>query len=141
MRCFFNSQGVDDTAAAIMRCGGRGSQKCVVVTGAMLAKQLCGLSEALAQNESDGVVSWLPIITTWALSRAFIFLSWQASHHCVLPPVIGCYSPSYCFVIFSNIELHCAGWPNFAFSYMAQRRDTMEGTYSLSQRSCLDQLF
>jgi acyl-CoA synthetase (AMP-forming)/AMP-acid ligase II len=41
--------------------GTTGTQKCVVVTVAMLAEQLCRLSEALKPTEADGVVSWLPL--------------------------------------------------------------------------------
>ena len=112
--------------------GTTGSQKCVVVTGAMLAKQLCGLSEALAQNKSDGVVSWLPIYHDMGLIACLYFpilagipsLRFAASHWLLQPELLFRYIQQY--------RASLCWLPNFAFSYMAQRRDTMEGTYSLS---------
>src|SRR2546429_1883420 len=53
--------------------GTTGTQKCVVVTGAMLAEQVCRLSEALAQHESDGIVSWLPLYHDMGLIACLYF--------------------------------------------------------------------
>jgi len=41
--------------------GTTGTQKCVVITGTMLEKQLGRLCEALAPGERDSVVSRLPL--------------------------------------------------------------------------------
>src|SRR5262249_16732895 len=53
--------------------GTTATQKCVVVTNAMLAEQLCRLSEALAQDKSDGVVSWLPLYHDMGLIACLYF--------------------------------------------------------------------
>jgi fatty-acyl-CoA synthase len=112
--------------------GTTGTQKCVVVTGAMLAEQVCRLSEALAQDESDGVVSWLPLYHDMGLIACLYFplcagipsLHFAASDWLLRPELL-----------FHHIQEYRASlcWlPNFAFSYMARRKEMMEGSYSLS---------
>jgi fatty-acyl-CoA synthase len=121
----------DDAVFLQFSGGTTGSQKCVVVTRAMLQEQLCGLSEALAQDETDGVVSWLPIYHDMGLIACLYFplgagipsLHFAAADWLLQPELLFRYIQEYCASL-------C--WlPNFAFSYMAQRREAMEGTYSL----------
>jgi fatty-acyl-CoA synthase len=111
--------------------GTTGTQKCVVVTGAMLAEQVWRLSEALAQDPSDGVVSWLPLYHDMGLIACLYFplcagipsLHFAASDWLLRPELL-----------FRYIQEHRASlcWlPNFAFSYMARRKEMMEGSYSL----------
>ena len=111
--------------------GTTGTQKCVVVTGAMLREQVYRLSETLAQESSDGVVSWLPLYHDMGLIACLYFplcagipsLHFAASDWLLRPELlfryIQEYHASFCWL------------PNFAFSYMAQRKEMMESSYSL----------
>ena len=53
--------------------GTTGTQKCVVVTSPMLAEQVSRLSEALRQDQSDGIVSWLPLYHDMGLIACLYF--------------------------------------------------------------------
>src|SRR3984893_10422695 len=77
-RPFTNSkQHLPEDALFLQFSGGTtGTQKCVVVTGAMLAEQVYRLSEALAQDESDGSVSWLPLYHDMGLIACLYFPLW-----------------------------------------------------------------
>jgi acyl-CoA synthetase (AMP-forming)/AMP-acid ligase II len=112
--------------------GTTGSQKCVVVTRAMLAKQFCGLSEVLAQDESDGVVSWLPIYHDMGLIACLYFPLWAGIPSLHFAASDWLLRPELLFRYIQEYGASLCWLPNFAFSYMAQRRETMEGTYSLS---------
>jgi acyl-CoA synthetase (AMP-forming)/AMP-acid ligase II len=63
----------DDTLFLQFSGGTTATQKCVVVTSAMLAEQLCRLSEALNQVKSDGIVSWLPLYHDMGLIACLYF--------------------------------------------------------------------
>jgi len=112
--------------------GTTGTQKCVVVTGAMLAEQVWRLSEALAQDESDGIVSWLPLYHDMGLIACLYFplcagipsLHFAASDWLLRPELLFRYIQEY--------RASLCWLPNFAFSYMARRKEMMEGSYSLS---------
>jgi len=112
--------------------GTTGTQKCVVVTGAMLQEQVCRLSEALAQEPSDGVVSWLPLYHDMGLIACLYFplcagipsLHFAASDWLLRPELLFRYIQEY--------RASLCWLPNFAFSYMAQRKEMMQNSYSLS---------
>ncbi len=125
-------QHLPDDALFLQFSGGTtGTQKCVVVTRAMLAEQVRRLSAALVQDPSDGVVSWLPLYHDMGLIACLYFplcagipsLHFAASDWLLRPELLFRYIQEYrgslCWL------------PNFAFSYMAQRREMMEGSYSL----------
>src|SRR6516165_10111351 len=112
--------------------GTTGTQKCVVVTGAMLAEQVWRLSEALAQDRSDGVVSWLPLYHDMGLIACLYFplcagipsLHFAASDWLLRPELLFRYIQDY--------RASLCWLPNFAFSYLAQCRETMRGSYTLA---------
>jgi acyl-CoA synthetase (AMP-forming)/AMP-acid ligase II len=127
-----SKQHLPDDALFLQFSGGTtGTQKCVVVTHAMLAEQVRRLSAALVQDPSDGVVSWLPLYHDMGLIACLYFplcagipsLHFAASDWLLRPELLFRYIQEYrgslCWL------------PNFAFSYMAQRREMMEGSYSL----------
>jgi len=127
-----SKQHLPDDALFLQFSGGTtGTQKCVVVTRAMLAEQVRRLSAALVQDPLDGVVSWLPLYHDMGLIACLYFplcvgipsLHFAASDWLLRPELLFRYIQEYrgslCWL------------PNFAFSYMAQRREMMEGSYSL----------
>jgi len=91
------------------------------------------LSEVLGPAEGDGVVSWLPLYHDMGLIACLYFplctgmpsLHFAASDWLLRPELlfrfIEEYSGSFCWL------------PNFAFSYLAQRKDMMQGVYSLGR--------
>jgi fatty-acyl-CoA synthase len=112
--------------------GTTGTQKCVVVTTAMLAEQLDRLSEALALQESDGVVSWLPLYHDMGLIACFYFplrtgmpsLHFAASDWLLRPELLFHYIQEY--------RASLCWLPNFAFSYLTQCKGMMDRSYTLS---------
>jgi fatty-acyl-CoA synthase len=112
--------------------GTTGTQKCVVVTGAMLAEQMCRLSEALAQDESDGIVSWLPLYHDMGLIACLYFplLAGIPSLHFAATDWL--LKPELLFRCIQEYRASLCWLPNFAFSYMARRKEMMDGPYSLN---------
>jgi acyl-CoA synthetase (AMP-forming)/AMP-acid ligase II len=128
-----SKQHLPDDALFLQFSGGTtGTQKCVVVTSAMLAEQVWRLSEALAQDRSDGVVSWLPLYHDMGLIACLYFplcagipsLHFAATDWLLRPELLFRYIQEY--------RASLCWLPNFAFSYMAQRKELMESSYSLS---------
>lgn len=124
---------VPDDALFLQFSGGTtGTQKCVVVTGAMLDEQVCCLSDALAQDGSDGIVSWLPLYHDMGLIACLYFplcagipsLHFAASDWLLRPELL--------FRFIQEYRASLCWLPNFAFSYMAMRKEMMESSYSLS---------
>jgi acyl-CoA synthetase (AMP-forming)/AMP-acid ligase II len=111
--------------------GTTGTQKCVVVTAGMLERQVRQLGVALGATERDAVVSWLPLYHDMGLIACLYFplctglasLHFAASDWLLRPELLFRYIEEYggslCWL------------PNFAFSYLAQRREMMEGVYRL----------
>src|SRR5262249_33923267 len=107
----------DDALFLQFSGGTTGTQKCVVVTSAMLAEQVWRLSEALAQDRSDGVVSWLPLYHDMGLIACLYFplcagipsLHFAATDWLLRPELLFRYIQEY--------RASLCWLPNFAFSY------------------------
>src|SRR5262249_36027383 len=98
---------------------------------AMLTEQLCRLSEALNKVKSDGVVSWLPLYHDMGLIACLYFpllLGIPSLHFAATDWLL---RPELLFHYIQQYEASLCWLPNFAFSYMAQRKEMMEDTYSL----------
>jgi fatty-acyl-CoA synthase len=111
--------------------GTTGTQKCVVVTEKMLEQQAERLNAALAMTPQDCVVSWLPLYHDMGLIACLYFpllagirsVHFAASDWLLKPELLFQFIDAY-------QGTHC--WlPNFAFSYLAQRREMMAGEYAL----------
>jgi fatty-acyl-CoA synthase len=111
--------------------GTTATQKSVVVTSAMLAQQLSRLSEALNQTTSDGIVSWLPMYHDMGLIACLYFPLWAGIPSLHFAAADWLLRPELLFHYLQQYGASLCWLPNFAFSYMAQRRKTMEDTYSL----------
>lgn len=111
--------------------GTTGTQKCVVVTEKMLEQQVMRLSSVLQPRSEDCVVSWLPLYHDMGLIACLYFplLAGIASVHFAASDWL--LKPELLFDFLENHKgSHC--WlPNFAFSYLAQRREMMTRDYSL----------
>ena len=112
--------------------GTTGTQKSVVVTGAMLAEQVCRLSEALAQDQSDGIVSWLPLYHDMGLIACLYFPLWAGIPSLHFAASDWLLRPELLFRYIQEYRASLCWLPNFAFSYMARRKEMMDGSYSLN---------
>jgi fatty-acyl-CoA synthase len=111
--------------------GTTGAQKAIVVTADMLSVQLERLGEALQFSAEDSVASWLPLYHDMGLIACLWMPLWHgatsvqmAANDWVINPEllirnIARYRSTFCWL------------PNFAFSYIAQRRESMKQEYSL----------
>ena len=121
----------DDALFLQFSGGTTGTQKCVVVTSAMLSAQIRSLAQALQRNDADGVVSWLPLYHDMGLIACLYFplLSGIPSLHFAASDWL--LRPELLFEYAEKCQGTLCWLPNFAFSYLAQRREMMEGVYSL----------
>lgn len=111
--------------------GTTGMQKCVVVTEAMLRQQLDCLEQALGFTKNDTVLSWLPMYHDMGLIACLWLPLWcggtsvhmSASDWLMAPQrlleLVDVHQGTFCWL------------PNFAFSYLAQRKDGMRGQWQL----------
>ena len=112
--------------------GTTGTQKCVVVTAAMLAEQVSRLSEALALQESDGVVSWLPLYHDMGLIACLHFPLWTGIPSLHFAASDWLLRPELLFRYLQEYRASLCWLPNFAFSYLAQSKERMEDSYTLT---------
>ena len=120
-----------DTVFLQFSGGTTGTQKCVVVTERMLEQQVIRLRAVLEPTAKDCVVSWLPLYHDMGLIACLYFplLAGIRSVHFAASDWL--LKPELLFQFMETYQgSHC--WlPNFAFSYLAQRREVMSGEYSL----------
>jgi fatty-acyl-CoA synthase len=111
--------------------GTTGTQKCVVVTERMVEEQVICLRAVLESTAKDCVVSWLPLYHDMGLIACLYFplLAGISSVHFAASDWL--LKPELLFHFIETYQgSHC--WlPNFAFSYLAQRKEMMSGEYSL----------
>jgi acyl-CoA synthetase (AMP-forming)/AMP-acid ligase II len=111
--------------------GTTGTQKCVVVTRTMLEAQLRRLAASLAVNDRDCVVSWLPLYHDMGLIACLYFPLWAGIPSVHFAASDWLMRPELLFHFFQEYQGSLCWLPNFAFSYLAQRREMMEAVYSL----------
>jgi acyl-CoA synthetase (AMP-forming)/AMP-acid ligase II len=125
-------QTLPDDALFLQFSGGTtGTQKCVVVTSAMLSAQIQSLSQALKQNDDDGVVSWLPLYHDMGLIACLYFPLLRGIPSLHLSASDWLMRPEQLFEYIERYHATFCWLPNFAFSYLAQRREMMEGRCGL----------
>lgn len=122
----------EDTLFLQFSGGTTGTQKCVAVTAAMLAEQLDRLSEALAPQGSDGVVSWLPLYHDMGLIACLYFPLWTGIPSLHFAASDWLLRPELLFRYIQEYRASLCWLPNFAFSYLAQSKEMMEESYTLS---------
>jgi acyl-CoA synthetase (AMP-forming)/AMP-acid ligase II len=111
--------------------GTTGMQKAVVVTVSMLTKQLDLLRQVLGFGGSDSVVSWLPLYHDMGLIACFWFPLWFGQPSLQFANSDWLLNPELLFYYLDRYRGTFCWLPNFALSYLAQRREHMTGRYSL----------
>jgi len=129
-----------DEALFLQFSGGTtGTQKAVVVTAAMLSAQLERLQRALDFGEGDGVVSWLPLYHDMGLIACLWFPLWFGVPSLHFAASDWLLNPETLFQQVEQFRGTFCWLPNFAFSYLEQRRTNMKRPYSLAHvRACIN---
>jgi acyl-CoA synthetase (AMP-forming)/AMP-acid ligase II len=113
--------------------GTTGAQKCVVVTEAMLETQLTRLATALRPSRDDCIVSWLPMYHDMGLIACLWFPLWAGIPSIQFAANDWLLRPELLFELIEQYGGSMCWLPNFAFSYLAQRRASMKGRYALDR--------
>ena len=118
--------------------GTTGVQKSVVVTDRMLVEQLERLRDSLDFSEADGVVSWLPLYHDMGLIACLWFPLWSGNPSLHFAASDWLMNPELLFKYIADFRATFCWLPNFAFSYLAQRREAMTGDCSLAHISSVN---
>lgn len=113
--------------------GTTGAQKAVVVTAAMLTAQLERLADSIQLSSQDSVVSWLPMYHDMGLIACLWLPAWYGLASLHLSANEWVMNPELLFEFITRYQGTLTWLPNFAFSYLAQRRPQMRGTHQLGQ--------
>jgi acyl-CoA synthetase (AMP-forming)/AMP-acid ligase II len=111
--------------------GTTGLQKAVAVTPHMLQEQLRRLQAVLDFSPTDGVVSWLPLYHDMGLIACLWLPLWSGASCLHFANIDWLLTPELLFRYMDRFRGSLCWLPNFAFSYLAERRPMMTGTYSL----------
>ena len=90
------------------------------------------LRDSLDFSEADGVVSWLPLYHDMGLIACLWFPLWFGTPSLHFSASEWLMNPQLLFKYIADFRATFCWLPNFAFSYLAQRREAMNGNYSLS---------
>lgn len=121
-------------AAFLQFSGGTtGAQKAVVVTVPMLVSQMTLLHEAVGVFAGDHVVSWLPMYHDMGLIACLWFALWHGIPSLHMSASDWVMNPGLLLDYVSTFQGTLCWLPNFAFSYMAQRRGRITGDQQLGQ--------
>ena len=127
-----NEVEASDEALFLQFSGGTtGAQKAIVVTAPMLSEQLNTLGRTLQFGKEDSVASWLPLYHDMGLIACYWMPLWHGASSIQIGANDWVMNPE---LFLSSIERGRATFcwlPNFAFSYLSQRRELMRGTYRL----------
>lgn len=111
--------------------GTTGAQKAIVVTARMLSKQLEQLREALSFTPEDGVASWLPLYHDMGLIACYWMPLWHGAPSVQIGANDWVLNPELLLKYVDQYRCTFCWLPNFAFSYLGQRREQMRGVYRL----------
>ena len=112
--------------------GTTGAQKAIVVSEATMTEQLQQLAEALQFNSSDEVVSWLPMYHDMGLIACFWMPLWHGATSVQIAANDWVINPELLLRYISRYHASICWLPNFAFSYIGQRREQIRQEYRLN---------
>lgn len=122
----------DDALFLQFSGGTTGAQKAIVVTAEMLSEQLSSLAQALKFGEKDGVVSWLPLYHDMGLIACFWMPLWHGASSVQVGANDWVLNPELLLRYIDRTKATFCWLPNFAFSYLSQRRAFMRNSHELS---------
>lgn len=111
--------------------GTTGAQKAIVVTAGMLFEQLQRLQHALQFTETDSVVSWLPLYHDMGLIACYWMPLWHGAASTQIAANDWILNPELLLRYIGRHRATLSWLPNFAFSYLAQRREFIRQAHDL----------
>jgi acyl-CoA synthetase (AMP-forming)/AMP-acid ligase II len=127
-----DSAPLDDGTLFLQFSGGTtGAQKAIVITAEMLSQQLRRLGEALNFGPEEVVASWLPLYHDMGLIACYWMPLWHGASSIQIAANDWVINPE---LLLKYVSRYCASFcwlPNFAFSYLSQRREFMRSSYEL----------
>ena len=111
--------------------GTTGAQKAIVVTATMLIEQLTQLGDALCFSDEDGIASWLPLYHDMGLIACYWMPLWFGAPSIQLAANDWVINPELLLKYICRYHATVCWLPNFAFSYLSQRREQMQQVHSL----------
>jgi fatty-acyl-CoA synthase len=131
--CAVNSRPSPEALFLQFSGGTTGAQKAVVVTAPMLFEQLTQLREALQFTSDDGVVSWLPLYHDMGLIACYWMPLWHGAPSAQIGANDWVINPELLLKCLDRYGATLCWLPNFAFSYLAQRREHMQHSHRLDR--------
>jgi len=111
--------------------GTTGAQKAVAVTAEMLHNQFDQLGSILRITGEDRIVSWLPMYHDMGLIACFWLPLWFGAASLQMAANDWVINPELLFRYATQFRATLCWLPNFAFSYLSQRREFMRHKYEL----------
>ncbi len=116
----------DDALFLQFSGGTTGAQKAIVVTSEMLATQLRQLRDMLQFTAEDSVASWLPMYHDMGLIACYWMPLWHGASSLQMAANDWVMNPELLLQYISRYRSTFCWLPNFAFSYVSQRRGQMQ---------------
>jgi len=122
---------VEDALFLQFSGGTTGAQKAVVVTAEMLHNQFAQLGSILRISGGDMVASWLPMYHDMGLIACYWLPLWFGAASLQMAANDWIINPELLFRYATQFRATLCWLPNFAFSYLSQRREFMQHKYEL----------
>ncbi len=108
--------------------GTTAAQKCVVITADMLERHLRSLAACLDFLPCDGVTSWLPLYHDMGLIACLWLPLWSGAPSVHFSAEDWLMDPGMLFRLVDRFKSTFCWLPNFAFSYLSNRRPRMSSS-------------
>lgn len=130
----------DEIAFLQHSSGTTGLQKGVALSHTAVLNQLASYSDALAVNDSDVIVSWLPLYHDMGLIAGFLVPLIQGIPLVLMSPFDWVKSPAMLLRAISDYQGTLCWLPNFAYNHMARRirKRDVEGLSLNSMRAFIN---
>jgi fatty-acyl-CoA synthase len=125
------SEASEDTLFLQFSGGTTGAQKAIVVTASMLAAQLDTLGATLQFGANDCVASWLPLYHDMGLIACYWLPLWHGVRSIQIAANDWVMNPELFLSYVDRGKATICWLPNFAFSYLGQRRELMRASHRL----------
>ena len=131
--CLSESETSEDALFLQFSGGTTGAQKAIVVTAPMLGAQLDTLGRTLQLGAKDCVASWLPLYHDMGLIACYWLPLWHGAESIQIGANDWVMNPELFLSYVGRGKATFCWLPNFAFSYLSQRRELMRGNHRLDR--------
>jgi fatty-acyl-CoA synthase len=127
-----NTRPSSDTLFLQFSGGTTGAQKAIVVTASMLREQFGQLQKELSFTAQDTVASWLPLYHDMGLIACYWMPLWHGAASVQIGANDWVMNPALLLKCVDRYQAAFCWLPNFAFSYLSQRREQIPAAYRLN---------